>query len=236
MSANTHFAGQTARLNSFTAIRVDGYALLGALLRQPPSPEMKRLLSEMQWNEDLDDDLEEALTILKEGVVRISAEEMEMEYFKLFIGLGRGILIPYGSWYLEEMIQSGPLAAIRFDLNRLGLVRQAGSYESEDHAGALCETMALLITSDDDEGSRKQAEFFKSHLYSWLPRFFTDLAAAKEWDFYQMVGIFGRVFMEKESAYFKSAFPEFSGVSHSQSTQAAKTIEEFHNHDQQRRQ
>jgi len=197
------------RHGPFAALRSDGYALLGALLRQPPTPEIIRLIAGMRWPEGLSVDLADALAALSAGAARTGPEEMEEEYFKLFIGLGRGILVPYASWYQEKMIQSGPLAAIRRDLALLGMVRQDASWESEDHAGAVCEAMALLSASAEAEAEpvNEEAVFFRRHLDWWMVRFFDDLAAMGDCSFYRRAGEFGRRFLQAEKAYLKEFYP-----------------------------
>ena len=43
-------------------------------------------------------------------------ERVEREFFDLFIGLGRGELLPYGSYYLTGFLHERPLARLREDL------------------------------------------------------------------------------------------------------------------------
>ncbi len=76
--------------------------------------------------------------------------------------MGCGEMVPYASWYRDRMIQSSPLASLRADLMRLGIVRQPDSYESEDHAGALCETMALLSREANAVPHATQADSSKN--------------------------------------------------------------------------
>ena len=78
------------------------------------------------------------------GGERTNAERVEREYFDLFIGLGRGELLPYGSYYLTGFLHERPLARLRADLVRLGIERSEGNIEPEDHAAILCEIMAGL--------------------------------------------------------------------------------------------
>ncbi len=56
------------------------------------------------------------------------AADVEREYFALFIGLGRGELLPYGSYYLSGFLHDRPLARLREDLAqaRVGAQRLAG--------------------------------------------------------------------------------------------------------------
>ena len=101
------------------------------------------------------------------------------------------------------MIQSLPLASLRSDLFRLGIVRQAGNHDSEDHAGALCEIMALISEKQNNVPYETQSEFFERHIASWLTAFFKDLESAKSAGFYRMVGSLGGCFLESEREYLK---------------------------------
>ena len=97
------------------------------------------------------------------AILYVRQKGIAEEFQRLFVGLGSGELVPYASWYLEKMIQSAPLAAIRADLGRLGIVRQSTCFEPEDHAGVLCEIMALLSVPENDIAEEEQAAFFRSH-------------------------------------------------------------------------
>jgi TorA maturation chaperone TorD len=115
--------------------------------------------------------------------------------------MGCGEMVPYASWYRKRVIQAAPLASLRADLMRLGIVKQPGSYESEDHAGALCEVMALLSAATKGISPAVQAEFFERHVGSWMIGFFEDLRSAKNIGFYRAVASFGSRFLEVESEY-----------------------------------
>jgi TorA maturation chaperone TorD len=184
-------------------IRTGSYVLLAALLTDTPSENVIELVQNLGWDEDLPEKMTHALAALNHAGTTYSLNTIAREYHRLFVGLGHGELLPYGSWYLEKMIRSNPLAAIRSDLARLGIVRQADSFEPEDHAGALCEIMALLSYPGNEIPEYEQAAFFNQHLSSWIPRFFTDLQAVKKSEFYQAAGEFGCCFIEGEIGYLQ---------------------------------
>ena len=131
---------------------------------------------------------------------------MEREYFELFIGLGRGELLPYGSYYLTGFLHERPLARLRADLSGLGIERAAGQAEPEDHAAILCEIMAGLVSRRFPAPAAAERELFGQHLAPWIGRFFADLEQADAADFYRRVGTLGRVFVEIETDAF--ALPE----------------------------
>jgi TorA maturation chaperone TorD len=138
--------------------------------------------------------------------VEKDAAAVAREYFDLFIGVGRGELLPYGSYYLTGFLHERPLARLRADLAGLGIERVEGQCEPEDHAAILCEIMAGLVAGDFAVPVERQRHFFDRHLAPWMGRFFADLEAAKGADFYRPVGAIGRLFIEIEAEAF--ALPE----------------------------
>ncbi len=204
MKATAGYQSRPAWYRPYARIRTDGYVLLAAFLTGSPSRNLIVLVREMGWNDDLPEKLLANLALLNQAGRRCPADRIVEEYNRLFVGLGSGELVPYASWHLEKMIQSAPLAAIRSDLNRLGIVRQAGSFESEDHAGALCEIMALLSAAENEVSDQEQADFFERHIASWLPQFFMELGSVDKAEFYPTVGAFGSAFLETERDYLQS--------------------------------
>ena len=80
----------------------------------------------------------------------------------------------------------------------LGIERQEGIVESEDHIAALCESMAIIIRSSDEIPLATQQQFFNDHLEPWVGRFFNDMQNAKAAHFYRSVGFFGESFFDFE--------------------------------------
>jgi TorA maturation chaperone TorD len=126
----------------------------------------------------------------------------EREFFNLFIGVGRGELVPYGSYYLTGFLNERPLARLRDDLARFGIERVEGEAEPEDHAAILCEIMAGLAGGRFDAPAGADRELFERHLSPWIGRFFVDLERAEAADLYRRIGALGRLFMEIESEAF----------------------------------
>jgi len=188
---------------SYAKIRADGYVMLASLLGQPPSENLLKVLQNLQWEKPIPERVDRALRALREASHDYPLGVLKEEYDKLFVGLGCGELVPYASWYREKRIQSSPLASLRSDLILLGIVRQGDSHESEDHAGALCECMALISQKPNEVDHAMQAKFFQQHVAPWMMTFFKDLESAKSARFYRTVGIFGSRFMESEMEYLK---------------------------------
>ena len=180
------------------SVRANAYGLLGALLAAPPSRELFDLLSGI--DPPSDDGLGAAWRGLRRAAENADAEAVDDEYHDLFLGVGRGELIPYGSWYQTGFVMDKPLAVLRSDLAALGFERQDDVREPEDHAAALLETMALVAASPE-HGIDVQRRFFDRHVATWMPTFFADLQTADSARFYRAVGQFGEQFMKFETQY-----------------------------------
>ena len=178
--------------------RAGAYSLLGALLAAPPNGDLLHSLRELPPGDGL---LAPAWDSLGKAAGEARPESLEDEYHALFIGLGRGELVPYASWYLTGFLMEKPLAQLRAELRELGFTRQEGVAEPEDHAAAVCEVMAMTIM-ENRLSFLEQSEFFANHLGSWLPRFFQDLEQAESAVFYAAVGGFGARLMAVEQQYF----------------------------------
>ena len=182
-------------------IRANVYSLLATLLTSPPSAETLQLLSRIEEADSDSGELAAAWQALRQAAQEASVENVDTEYHKLFIGVGHGEVLPYGSWYTSGLIMDKPLALVRRDLAALGLERQSRVRDSEDHLGALCEAMAIIISSEDESTLEGQKAFFETHLAPWTPKFFTDLQKAESAIFYLAVGRLGEEFMKFEEQY-----------------------------------
>lgn len=179
--------------------RAGAYQLLAALLRDVPERNVLEHVTQLAALQDPRDELALAMSMLGLAARDTAPHRIDDEFHALFIGLGRGELVPYGSWYLTGFLMEKPLALLRNDLAVLGYERTATTCEPEDHVAALSEVMAMLIR--DDQSLQTQARFFETHLATWVDRFFADLSNAKQAVFYRAVGRFGRAFMELERNY-----------------------------------
>lgn len=180
-------------------LRANCYRLLGALLVAPPNEQVLAVV--MQLEAGGDGGLCESLDMLRVAAERANLTELDDEYHALFIGVGRGELVPYGSWYMTGFLMDQPLALLRQQLDRLGFTRQPEVKEPEDHAAALCEAMALLI-GRQDLTFQDQQQFFSVHIKPWMIAFFEDLQSANNARFYRAVGQLGKRFLEFEAQYF----------------------------------
>jgi len=188
-------------------VRGNVYALLGNLLAAPPDAALLATLQGVAPEPGDQSLMAASWQMLAVAAARANVNDLRHEYDTLFIGLGRGEVVPYGSWYLTGFLMERPLAQLRDDLRELGVERQPGVSEPEDHAAALCDTMALLITAVDALPLEQQYEFFARHLEPWLGQFFRDLQKAPAARFYRSVGQLGEQFIGVEAQAFRVAIP-----------------------------
>jgi TorA maturation chaperone TorD len=179
--------------------RAQEYTLLAALLACAPDQALLDRLATLRGGPS---PLGVAHAALADAASRTTAERVEREYFNLFIGLGRGELLPYGSYYQSGFLYERPLARLREQLSRLGIERADGESEPEDHVAILCEIMAGLINGRLASEAGADRDLFGSHLSPWIGRFFADLERAEAADFYRHVGTLGRLFVDIETEAF----------------------------------
>lgn len=183
-------------------LRADLYDFLGVLLAGPPS---KALLKQAASLSGDDSDLGQAINALARVAQVTNERGVESEFTTLFIGLGRGEILPYASYYLTGFLNEKPLAVLRNDMSRLQITRAPNVFEPEDNIASLMEMMAGMITGrfGDPTPLQTQKDFFNKHIALWAGHFFTDLEAAQNSVFYAAVGATGRAFMEIETEAFR---------------------------------
>ena len=188
-----------ANVDEIDLARSQEYALLSTLLARAPNGDLLARLARLGGDAS---PLGVAHVALGEAASRVPAGAIEREYFNLFIGLGRGELLPYGSYYLTGFLNERPLARLRDDLAACGVERVEGNYEPEDHAATLCEIMAAFAGGRFPAPEGAERKLFEKHMVPWIGRFFADLERAEAADFYRHVGTLGRVFIEIETEAF----------------------------------
>lgn len=183
------------------ALRANLYRLVSVLLTREPTADTLQYVRGLTAG---DTELGVSVVKLAKCASDVSPQQLSDEYFTLFIGVGRGVLVPYGSYYLTGFLHEKPLAKLRDDMTILGLVRDPALKEPEDHVSSVLEMMAGLI--DGSFGTPAaldvQRQFFDRHIASWVPHFFKDLAEAGQSEFYAAVGTLGQVFMRIEQDGF----------------------------------
>ena len=189
-------------IDEIDAARAREYALLSALLRRVPHADLLNGLAVLRADAS---PLGIAHAAVGQAAAAATIESVEREFFNLFVGIGRGELVPYASFYLTGFLNERPLARLREDLARLGIERVATEIEPEDHAAVLCEIMASLAEGRFDTPAGADRTLFEKHLAPWIDRFFADLERAEAAYFYRRVGTLGRVFMDIEREAFTLA-------------------------------
>lgn len=186
--------------------RAQVYSLLARCLVRQPDTALLTALGQLKGNDTV---LGQAFAALAAASADTSLERALDEYDRLFIGLPRGELVPYASYYRTGFLYERPLAKLRADMKRIGFAAADGVYEPEDHIGALCEMMGLMIAGDGAEhpaaALNAQERFFRQHLAPWAERFFADLEKAEGAKLYKPVGSIGRLFIGIETQAFALA-------------------------------
>jgi TorA maturation chaperone TorD len=125
--------------------------------------------------------LNQAIAEFLQSLGETSETEVEQHYHDLFIGVGRGELLPYGSYYLTGFLNEKPLANLRVSLDRLGFARAEGVCEPEDHIASLCDVMGQLI-ADSATGAfviYYQNRLFSAQIKTWASQILAPIATAK---------------------------------------------------------
>jgi TorA maturation chaperone TorD len=183
-------------MDEIDTIRAQNYQLLALLMGKAPTQELLEILKSIKGDAS---EMGLAYIALGQAANESSEEKIGREFFNLFVGVGRGEYLPYCSFYLTGFLHEKPLAKVREDMKRLGIERADMLYEPEDHIAILCEVMAELVMSDENEAKA----FFNNHLKPWGARFFAEIEIGMNAKFYQAVGQFGRTFMEIEAEAYK---------------------------------
>ena len=200
---------QTAQLVASTldeeTARAEVYGVLAALYYAPPSEELAdRLRVAVTQAPAAGAMLEASWGELVASARRLPTEVMTREFDTLFGGVGRPEVYLFGSHYLSGFLNEKPLAALRTDLEALGLARDEAMAETEDHLAYLCEVMRYLIAGDDVEVANltRQREFFTRHLQPWASTLCDALQAHPKADFYRSLAAFTRAFVSVETQGF----------------------------------
>ena len=182
-------------------LRAQLYEFLATLLRVEPTDAVLLQVAKLSGD---DTPIGQASATLAHLAKQIDGPAVRAEYVDLFIGVGRGELLPYCSYYLTGFLNEKPLAKLRQDMAAIGIARADGVKEPEDHIASLCDMMAGLIRGQFSRSFTlaEQASFFKKHLAPWAGLFFNDLESAKNAVFYSPVGSIGKAFMDIESKSF----------------------------------
>ena len=194
--------GTGRAIDPLEAARSEQYRFLARMLSASPDQTLLDHIARLQGDAS---PLGRAFTALAEGAKTADPARVEREYFELFIGVGRGELLPYASFYQTGFLNERPLAILRDDLSRLGVARAKGRHEPEDHIALLLDVMADMISGEIAVSDDMQAAFFNRHLAPWAAQFFDDLAIAPSAQFYRPLAEIGRLLTDIEARAFALA-------------------------------
>ena len=171
-----------------------------ALLCQPEDDLLKR--------HDIFDTLKQAFSItepdcsvyveqMQEAVKQSTAQELLIEYTKLFIGPFKTLVSPYSSLYFgSETLMSDETVWVMDCYKKSGLQFDHALNDVPDHVAVETEFMYYLIhkeIAELDAGKpdeslalwENQQEFFNRHYKKWLPQFCTKLATETGSEYYK---------------------------------------------------
>jgi TorA maturation chaperone TorD len=190
----------TANIDEADLLRAQCYSLLAQLLVRQPDGSLLARVAALKGD---DTPFGGALSRLA-AAARTDEAAAEREYFALFIGVARGELVPYASYYLTGFLNEKPLAKLRADMQALGIARKTDVKEPEDHIASICEMMAGLIAGSFGAPADLAAQraFYDKHLAPWAGKFFADLEKAQAADLYRPVGEIGQLFLAIEAEAF----------------------------------
>ncbi|MGI9407243.1 MAG: TorD/DmsD family molecular chaperone [Hyphomicrobiaceae bacterium] len=201
MPAQGHGPSESAGVSGEDLLRAQLYRLIANYMAKAPDAET--LASGAKLSGD-DTPLGKAVGTFAHLCCRSDPDAAGQEYHDLFIGVGRGELLPFASYYLTGFLNEKPLAKLRNDMDALGIERDPAASEPEDHVASIFEMMAGVIDGRFGEPASLEAqqEFYDTHIKSWAPYFFRDLEGAKSSVLYSGLGSIGRVFLEIEDTAF----------------------------------
>ena len=200
---------ETAIIDDADRLRAQAYGLLAHMLARPPSRDLLATVGALDGDGS---PLGRAISDLAARARTLAdapdgEHRAEREYHELFLGVTRGELVPFASYYRTGFLIDRPLARLREDMQALGIERAPGVSEPEDHIAAIVEIMGALAagtvgTADGEPDLPRQKRFFERHLAPWAGRFFQDLEEASAADLYRPLGTFGRLFLDIETNAF----------------------------------
>jgi TorA maturation chaperone TorD len=187
--------------NNEDQLRADMYSFLANLLRAEPSAELVNQLTKLESDES---PIGKSIKTLSKLASSLDLPTIRDEYVRIFIGVGRGEILPFASYYLTGFLKDKPLAKLRNDMKEIGIELAENVKEPEDHIASLFDMMSGLILGKFSKkfSIGEQKEFFNKHLASWVDLLMRDIESSRIAVFYSPIGTIGREFMEIERSSF----------------------------------
>lgn len=191
--------------DSVELARAELYGLLARLWLAPPDAALIEAFdTAVTQAPERGGTLEEPWTTLVAALRATTLQAAADEHAALFHGVGKPEVFAYGSFYLAGFLNEKPLATLRTDLQALGLTRETGALETEDHVSYVFEVMRYLIAGDDLAvcNLEQQRRFFRAHVQSWLPQLCDTVAQHPLAQTWRAVALFTREFIAVETQGF----------------------------------
>ena len=182
-------------------LRADMYSFLANLLRAEPNADLVKVLTNLESD---DSPIGKSIKILSKLASSLDLSTIRDEYVRIFIGVGRGEILPFASYYLTGFLKDKPLAKLRNDMKEIGIELAENVKEPEDHIASLFDMMSGLILGKFNKkfSIGEQKDFFNKHLNPWVDLLMRDIESSKIAVFYSPVGTIGREFIEIERSSF----------------------------------
>ena len=121
-------------INNEDQLRADMYSFLANLLRAEPSVELVNQLTKLESDES---PIGKSIKTLSKLASSLDLPTIRDEYVRIFIGVGRGEILPFASYYLTGFLKDKPLAKLRNDMKEIGIQLAENVKEPEDHIASL---------------------------------------------------------------------------------------------------
>ncbi|MCM5568990.1 molecular chaperone TorD family protein [Burkholderiaceae bacterium FT117] len=207
MSGDTRAIPVAPVLGDEDLARRDWYLLLARLFREPPDAAVLSAVAAAGPAEPPGSDAPDLVRAFAELALacgQSDPESVRQEFDAAFLGVGKAEVFLNASWHLTGFLNDRPLVELRDCLADLGLARREDIGETEDHIAALCETMALLIGSQDPRLASvdTQREFFQRFLAPWFDSLCDAIERSGSTDFYKHAARAARAFLAVERQAF----------------------------------
>ena len=199
---NTSAAQTVSEIKEEDQLRADMYSFLANMIRTEPSQELLDSVKKLTGD---DSSIGKSIKLISKLASAMHVSEIQDEYVNLFVGVGRGELLPFASYYLTGFLNDKPLSKLRNNMNELGVVRIKEVKEPEDHVSSLFDIMSGMITGQFGKqySITEQSNFFEKHLNSWIHLLMSDIESAKTAVFYVPIGSLGKEFINIEREAFR---------------------------------
>ena len=188
-------------MNEEDQLRADMYSFLANLFRSEPDAD---LINQLKVLESDDSPIGKSIKTLSKLALSLDLPTIRDEYVRIFVGVGRGEILPFASYYLTGFLKDKPLAKLRQDMEKIGIKLEDNVKEPEDHIASIFDMMAGLIVGKFNKkfSIAEQRDFFNKHLAPWVDLLMRDIESSKIAVFYLPIGTIGKEFMEIERSSF----------------------------------